>query len=167
MQASKIMPNTIYAVRRRHVYRVISGNGKPDDLVRFRVTAIITTRSGKGGPANTQSVIEGVVPPPDSGMKIDTGPVNLDPKEIEGEYTAFSELVAREEAERKTREATRDAKEKASLALVRALYLATGLEMPKDLSSYNNSIRSDGYGVQIKSEAVPAVLNLLEDTTVP
>jgi hypothetical protein len=154
MQASKIKPHEVYAIK------------APDDrLVRFRVTAVITRRvSNHGNPHDYQSSVEGFIQAQDAnnGGK-PSEPLTLDPTTILGLYTDHVELVARESAERAERKRIEDDKAEKRERLVAALYEASGIERPDTTHRYvRTPFYQSGSGIDITADAVEPLLAFFE-----
>jgi hypothetical protein len=151
MQASKIKPHEIYAIKQN------------DRLVRFCVSAVITRRiNNHGNPHDYESTVEGFIPAPDNGGK-PSDTMTLDPTLLLGPYKEHVELVAREEAEKAERDRITAAKEEKRERLVAALYEATGLERPAEERRYSSTPFHPSYsGVDISAEAIDPLLKFLE-----
>jgi hypothetical protein len=154
MQASKIQPGVVYAIK-----------DDDDRLVRFRVTEVVTKRTkATGSPHDYESTVEGYIDIKDAEKGKPITRV-FKPEAILGEYKAYAELVEREEAERVAQKAKADEQTALTKRLHEALYRIAGLEYPKnDGKRYDTPIRI-GYGgtdIIIQFDAVEPLLKALE-----
>lgn len=151
MQASKIKPRKTYAIWQKSL------DDEPAKLVRFRVNAVITTRTGDS-PHDYNSVINGGVYPEDGG-EILTG---LDPEKILGPYEDYKELIARQEAEMAARVAEAQKVVKQQTLLIKHLYRTIGEDAPNPESRNVPFRKSYGGGLDISYEGVMALIEALK-----
>jgi hypothetical protein len=159
MQASKIKPGFIYAIE------------QDDRLVRFRVESVNTKRTkSTGSPHDYTSEVEGYVVVQDSakGKPITR---TLAPEAILGEYKDYTELVAREAAEKAARKADSDAKAALTKRLFDTLYRLSGVDQgdPDRYGDYRGPIRLGyaGHDITIQFDAVEPLLKALEAVKQP
>ena len=169
MQASKIIPGKVYAVKR--------GN----ELLRFRVNEVTTiTRRKRGEKANPHdhtSTIEGFFEDtPLSGAESTPGIKTVSPDDIQGEFSQYTELVERKKQEQEAHERELAAKRAAARELAVALYALIGQEppavvekrkgdvfsKPTGTESYESLFRSGYDNVDIKVEGVAALLPIVQ-----
>jgi hypothetical protein len=130
MQASKIVPESIYAVRR----------GK-DELVRFHVKSITTTRSkGTGSPHDFRSYVSGFYVEDHTPGELPES-IKLDPEKILGPYEDYIELVQRKKQEEAARQAAADIEDEKVRAVARALYHFVDQPVPNKLDDYKMPFR--------------------------
>lgn len=170
MQASKIIPGKVYAVKR--------GN----ELLRFRVNEVTTiTRRKRGEKANPHdhtSTIEGFFEDtPLSGAESTPGIKTVSPDDIQGEFSQYTELVERKKQEQEAHERELAAKRAAARELANALYAFVGREPPPFIAkrpgdtfskpsgteSYESLFRSGYDNVDIKVEGVALLLAALKN----
>jgi hypothetical protein len=143
MQTSKIVIGKSYAIER---------GGKP---VKFDVTAIVTRKEK----SVSVSEIEGWYF--DRHDQRVSG--KLDPKDILGEFEAYSELVAEEEQRKAAVKAAKDAKDMMAQRLIAHLYSISGLSFDKGSDEYKRPFRTSyGGGVDIEQAAVEPLVRALE-----
>jgi hypothetical protein len=154
MQASKIKPGFIYAIE------------EDNDLRRFRVESVNTKRTkSTGSPHDYTSEVEGYVVVQDSekGKPVSR---TLHPDRILGEYKDYTELVAREAAEKAERQAIADARKALAKRLFDTLYRLINLEQgePDRYGEVKGPIRLgyDGKDITIQFDAVEPLLKALE-----
>ena len=149
--ASKVEIGGVYAIKHN------------DNLVRFRVTAVVTRReAAHGNPHDYKSTVEGYVFGPDSGGK--EAALTLQPDALLGLYTEYVELVAREKAEKAKREAAEQLAADRTKRLWTALYEAAGIEPPEGDRDYGVAFRL-GYGrtsIEIADKGVEPLLAFFE-----
>jgi hypothetical protein len=148
MQASKIVPHDIYALRL---------DGK---LVRFRVTAVITRRErATGSPHDYTSLVEGYVILQDGGGQDQTRV--LDPKALLGSYEEQVELVERKRREDEAVDAKKRERDERAQRLIARLYAMTGL--PLHENEYKRAFRPGYQGdLDVSVEGVAALLEVME-----
>ncbi len=149
MQASKILPGAIYAIKQGEEHK------------RFHVHAVVTRRSkNTGSPHDYESHVEGYVledhEPGERKL------VRMDPKKLLGEFTEFSELVERKRLEEAAAKEKGNAEKAALERLATLLYRAAGLPVPEKLDKYRVPIRTAFGSIDIGGEAIPALTSYLE-----
>lgn len=149
MQASKVMPDVVYAIK-----------GPDGCYARFKVDAINTRRfRATGSPHDYKSTVEGTVV--ESGQKL-----TVEPNEILGPFEEYAEL-----AERKKREDAERARQGAERAqalqeLWRMLYERSGQPCPNDPGAYRQPFRIDSGGtIRIDSDGVRMLTAALKQET--
>ena len=152
MQASKIVPGRVYAVKRDNT------------LMRFTVHEIVTTMRRKGPKANPHdytSEVEGHY------LEGDRKTVSLDPDKLLGEYTEYEELVAVKAKADAAAKAKADAEQDAARDVAAMLFKLTGQAVPKDMSrnNYGLMFRQSWNDVQISKEGVALLRSVLRDLT--
>jgi hypothetical protein len=153
MQASKILPNTIYAVKQ-----------KDGELARFQVEAVVTRRiNTHNNPHDYESTVEGHVITGGLSNK-QYGPLlSLDPKAVLGPYQEYAELVAAQKAAEDIKKAEIAERKRLQLDLVDALYALLGLPTVADGGTRSDPVRADyGDAVEITKDGVPLVLAALK-----
>ena len=159
MQASKIIPNSVYAIRR--------GGTRDGELVRFKVSSVTTTRyKSTGSPHDYSSTVSGwILEDHKEEETSEKQAIKIAPDRILGPYEEQAELVARKQAEEKAKTDKADA-EKAKLNhLWSLLYSKTGLPRPNDPKSYGNAFRLSYGGIDIGKDGIEALIKLLEGPT--
>lgn len=146
MQASKIIPGKVYAIKR-------------PELTRFEATAVVTRReTAHGNPHDYKSKVEGYV------IIDGTSPrekIAIDPDKVLGPFEDYVELVERkrlEEEENKRKEAEHQREQQ---AIRRELYNFIGVAIPNDAEEYKQPFRLRGYGrsnVEIGEEGVKRLI---------
>jgi hypothetical protein len=149
--ASKIEIGRVYAIRRN------------DQLVRFRVEAVITRReSGHGNPQDYKSTVEGIVQAPDNDGK----PVilTIQPNALLGFYEEHVELVERQKREHAEAQAKTEAHKANTEALFAAIYEATGLTPPEGDRDYGAPFRlgHSRDSIDISAKGVEPLLKFFE-----
>ena len=134
MQASKIKPGGIYAIKHK------------DSLARFRVSSVVTTRyQNTGSPHDYKSHVNGRIWDDDGE---DLNEVN--PNKILGPYEEYVELVEQTEKEKAEKTRIANAERAEALTLWQQLYRVTGLPTPENPTMYKNAIQLSHYGVDIE-----------------
>jgi hypothetical protein len=144
MQASKIVPGLVYAVRRGEA------------LLRFRVIEVNTItkrRSANRSPHDSTSEIVGHWLDGDTPRKGE-----LPPDDILGKYEDYAELVERKRQEEAATEAKRTADAKQAKADRLALYAFLGIEPPQKADDYSQIFRVSFGRVEINSEGARAIV---------
>lgn len=150
MQASKIVVDAVYAVKR-----------KDDTYARFKVSAVITRRErNTGSPHDYKSKVEGKWAEPDA----PTDTIMLDPEQILGPYEDYMELVERKRKEDAEEKRKKDEKLAQVVELQELLYTVSGVEKPKDTShrNYNQPFQIGYSGIDIRKEAVVPLTEALK-----
>lgn len=153
MQASKIKPKHVYAVKR------------DDVLTRFLVASVITERIDiTGSPHDYKSRITGNFLR-DSGERSgapEDERVALKPEQILGPFEEHAELVERQRQEKAAADAARAAREAALDRLWSLLYQATGQIADEDASRWRQPFRKSSTGVEIAGDGVEPLIKALE-----
>jgi hypothetical protein len=149
MQASKILPGHIYAVK-----------AEGDRLARFKVAAIVTRRErATGSPHDYTSRIEGVTI---DGARI-SHLQSLKPEEILGPFDQYAELAEQKRAEDIERKRHQDEREAAAAHAVDLLYTRTGIERPADIDRYGAPFRRSHSGeIALSETGVRALIEMLD-----
>lgn len=151
MQASKIIPNKVYAIK-------VDG-----ELQQFRATAVITRReTAHGNPHDYKSTIEGIVingPVPDGESR---QTIKVAPDRVLGPFEDYQELVAKRDAEQKAKEQEAEAKKAAAIELWSLLYDKVGVPRPNDPKTYNQLFQVSFNSVDITREGVEILTKYLK-----
>jgi hypothetical protein len=154
MQASKILPKAIYAIKRG------------DGYVRFNVTAVVTRRTrATGGPHDYDSVVEGWITEDAQDGKAPT--ITIKPDAVLGPFEEYAELAARKRAEDEASEREGRSRMEARQRLWTLLYDKCGLERPNEPRDYRQAFRIGSAGeIEVRTDvAVAALTALLEGRT--
>lgn len=169
MQAAKIEPGTIYALKIQY------GEKNPKTYVaRFKVTSVeshMLRRGPKATASDYTHKIHGLIDERD--IPADLLPVHedylkraVDPSWIEDEFIAYQELVNRISAEKKERDDKIAAANKLRQDLVKELFKLTGLKpVPKNKYSDPNVFKDDYHGVAINDAGIQPLLDALRRLT--
>jgi hypothetical protein len=154
MQASKIIPNEWYAIRRNK-----------DQLVRFMVKSVTTVRSrGTGSPHDYRSTVQGYVLEDRNPETQLDNIISIDSDKILGPYQDYVELVERKQREDAASKARANAEKEKTLDFVRLLYRVAGQPVPNTLDERGQPFRA-GYSNSVEiteegQELLRAVLSV-------
>jgi hypothetical protein len=167
MQASKIEPGTIYALR------IGATEDKQSYVARFKVESVeshLMRRHAKATSADYTHKIHGTIDERDVPPELlPADPAErekylnraVDPSRIEDDFQSYQELKDRDAAEKKAHKDRVDAREKLEKDLVKVLFLITGLKpVPKEKWSDSNLVQAYD-GVKIKHGGVQPLLDAL------
>jgi hypothetical protein len=156
MQAARIKIGDTYAVRH---------GGK---MVRFVVREIKTVSIKTGRKADTTNHITGTIPEADLPGTAEERTKTFMPEEIEGPYSDYLDLKAKQEEETRLKE-EQQAREKANRERLQAiLYEISGITRPPEVKTSVFSYRSEPIqvsyqGVIITAEVVAILIEKLEE----
>jgi hypothetical protein len=140
------MPDKIYAIRHK------------GELARFAVDEVVTRRTrSTGSPHDYKSEVVGRLWEDESRQEL-----TLAPEAILGPYEEHAELVVREAAERKARDAAKKAKDQTRYELARLLFALVGMwPNEEDLTAYRSKIRVTSATVNIDDDLVEPMIKAI------